>query len=125
MTLIACLSGPERTRANVNVALDDARIPHLPDDHHGMMDWASKIPLKRSEDDPDLAEPHGFATVHAGDSEGLNRVASVIEPHGWVLRVHYPEPAKPEPSPETKIAATLDEMRARIAALEGNVGRAA
>jgi hypothetical protein len=35
-----------------------------------------------------------------------------------VLRVHYPEPPKPEPSPESKIAATLAEMRAEIDALK-------
>jgi hypothetical protein len=102
----------------VDVALEDARVAHLPDDHHGMMDWSTKLPLKRSEDDPELTEPHGFATIHVKDGEHLNAAVAACEPHGWSLRVHYPEPDRPEPSPESKIAATLAEMRAEIDALK-------
>lgn len=123
MSIIAALSGPERTRQNVEIELEDARIPVLPDDHHGMMDWMSKLPLKRSDDDPDLTEPHGFTTVHVKDGEELNHTIGLCEPHEWVLRVHYPEPDKPEPSPEQRIAATLDEMQNRIVELEGRLAR--
>jgi hypothetical protein len=128
LSLIACLSGPERTRANVDVALEDARIPHLPDDHHGMMDWTSKLPPYASEEAEKQAKKHkhhgpqGFVTVHVADADGLNAAVSAVEPHGWALRVHYPEPPKPEPSPERQIAATLADMRAEIDALKAKVG---
>jgi hypothetical protein len=117
--LIACLSGPERTRANVEVALEDARIPQLPDDHHGMMDWNRKLPQLPSGEEP--KEPHGFVTVHVADAEGLNKAVSACEPHSWVLRVHYPEPDRPEPSPEQRIAATLADMQREIAELKARV----
>jgi hypothetical protein len=124
MSLIACLSGPERTRANVDVALEDARIPHLPDDHHGTMDWTSKLPPYASEEAEKIAKkdkrhgPQGFVIVHLADADELNAAVAAVEPHGWALRVHYPEPPKPEPSPEQQIAATLAEMRAEIDALK-------
>lgn len=125
MPIIACLSGPEHTRANVDVALEDARIPHLPEKHHGMMDWTSKLPPFASEEAEKAAKkskrlggPQGFVTVHLADADELNAAVAAVEKHGWVLRVHYPEPPKPEPSPESKIAATLAEMRAEIDALK-------
>lgn len=108
----------------MEVALEDLRVPHLPDDHHGMMDWASKLPLKRSDDDPDLTEPHGFAAIHAANAEQLNAAVAACEPHEWVLRVHYPEPDKPEPSPEMKLAATIADMQREIAALKARVAAA-
>lgn len=128
MPLIACLSGPERTRANVDVALEDARIPQLPDDHHAMMDWGSKLPPFASELAEKIAKKHKrggpqeFVTVHVADADELNAAVAAVEKHGWVLRVHYPEPAAPEPSPESNIAATLAEMRAEIETLKTKVG---
>lgn len=121
MSLIACLSGPERTRQNVDVALEDASIPLLPDDHHGMMDWNSKLPALASGENP--KEPYGFATVHCADADELNRAVSACESHEWVLRVHYSEPDKPKLSPELNLAATLDELQRRITELEGRVTR--
>jgi hypothetical protein len=84
-----------------------------------MMDWNRKLPQLPSGEEP--KEPHGFVTVHVADAEGLNKAVSACEPHDWILRVHYPEPDKPEPSPEMKLAATLDEMRAEIDALKARV----
>jgi hypothetical protein len=125
LSLIACLSGPERTRANVDVALEDQRIPQLPDDHHAQQAWGSKLAPYASEEAEKAAkkskrgtEPQGFIAVHLADADDLNAAVSAAEPHGWVLRVHNPEPPKPEPSPESKIAATLAEMRAEIDALK-------
>ena len=146
MSVIACLSGPERTRPNVDVALEDARIPQLPTDgpcpcgcahqglhgepigHHALMDWRSKLPPFASEEAEKAAKKskrlggeQGFATVHLADADELNKAVAACEPHGWVLRVHYPEPPAPEPSPEMKIAATLADMQREIAALKARL----
>lgn len=145
MSLIACLSGPERARAHVEVALDDIRVPQLPTTgscpcgcphagprgeqigHHALMDWTSKLPPYASDEHEKQAKKHkrggeqGFVTVSVADADELNRAVAAVEKHGWVLRVHYEEPPAPEPSPEQQIAATLDEMRAEIAALKARL----
>lgn len=148
MSLIACLSGPERTRAHVEVALEDIRVPQLPTTgpcpcgcphqglrgeqigHHALMNWVSKLPPYASEEHEKQAKKHkrageqGFITMSVADIDELNAAVVAVAKHGWVLRVHYEEPPAPEPSPEQRLAATLDEMRAEIAALKAKVGSA-
>lgn len=134
--MIACFVGPVSARENARVALEDAHAPILPSTgpcpcgcehsapsgelvgHHAMMNWKSKF--------PDSPDDEAFLTVEVADADMLNHVARVVEPHGWALRVHYPTPDAPQPRPERRIAATLDEMRRvideqarRIEALEG------
>lgn len=109
MIYIVCLSGPERTRAQAEVALEDAGIPHLPSDHYATMNWASKLPALASGNEPE--EPHGFITVAAED---INRPVERVAEAGWVLRVHYHMPPEPAPDP-------MDALLARLAALEAKV----
>ena len=104
------LSGPERTRAQAEVALELARIPILPDDHHAPMPWASKFP---EDDDAWLTVEH----------EDVDVAARVVESAGWRLRVHYPAPEKPKPTQEQIMAATIADMQAEIAALKAAVGK--
>ena len=142
MSLIACLSGPERTRANVDVVLDDIRVPQLPTTgpcpcgcphagltgepvgHHALMDWTSKLPPYASEEHAAQAKKakrhgeQGFVTLSVADAEELNRAVAAVEPCGWVLRVHYDEPDPPKLDP---IAATMAEMRAEIDALKARL----
>lgn len=119
--LTIALSGPADTRAQAEVALEDARIPVYPTSgpcpcgcpavgplgqpagHHAVMDWRTKFP------DEDCA----WLTVEHKD---VNHVVSVVEKaEGWRLRMHYETPAPPAPDPLT---ATLAEMRAEIDALK-------
>lgn len=111
---VVCLSGPERTRAQAEVAIEAAHIPFLPSDHHGMMGWNSKLASHASGQEPE--EPHGFITVVA---ENVNAPVAAVEDAGWVLRVHYPMPAEPKKDPLTKL---LEDMQARISELEAKAG---
>lgn len=113
-TLTACLSGPERTRAQAAVALEDARIPILPSDHYAVMGWHGRLVA-------DSPSGEAFLSVLVRDAEQLNEAARVVESAEWRLRVHYYTPEKPQPSAEQRIAATLDEMRAEIERLKALV----
>lgn len=125
MSLVVCLSGPERTRAQAVVALEDARIPELPKNHHAQMDWPRKLTAYACGDGPPAgvsAEPQGFIAVHVAGAEGLNAAVRVVEPAGWVLRTHHEEPPAPKLDPLVGLAATMAEMQAEIAALKAKVG---
>lgn len=104
--LTIALSGPADTRAQAEVALEDARIPVYPSDHHAPMDWRSKFP-----DDTDE-----WITV---EHDNPGHVASVVEPAGWRLRMHYEVPARPEPSAMDLLIADMATMRAELDALKG------
>lgn len=105
------LSGPASTLTQAGVALENARIPVYPDDHYAPMDWRAKF----------SGEPEGTAwlTVEHAD---VNVPAQAVADAGWVLRVHYPTPEAPKPDPMQALAATVEEMKAEIAALKA--GRA-
>jgi len=53
------------------------------------MDWKTRLTPLASGAEPD--EEHGFVTVRCEGAAQLNAAASVVEPAGWVLRVHYLE----------------------------------
>ena len=108
MSYVVAISGPARTRAKAEVALETARLRVLPDDHHAMMNWRSKFPEDADE----------WITVEADHPD---EVVQAVEPAKWRLRVHYETPPKPERLATVPLA-TLEEMHARIAALEARVG---
>lgn len=108
--LTIALSGPASTRAQAEVALEDARIPIYPTDHWAPMHWPTKFPGETDE----------WITVEHDD---VDHIARTVEPAGWRLRLHYETPPKPEPSPEQKLAATIAEMRAEIDALKARTAR--
>lgn len=98
------LSGPERTRAKAEVALEQARIPILPSDHHALMDWPAKFP-----DEKDV-----WLTVEHSDVDAV--VRAVDGAKGWRLRVHFETPPEPE---QTELQTILHDIGRRLAALEG------
>lgn len=111
--LVAVLSGPEKTRAKVEVALEHAHLSTLPADHHaigrrsyGAEHWDGYLP---ADDD------HGFIAVLVDGADELNRAVAIVEKHGWVLRVHYELPAEPKADP---LRSVLEEYERRIAHLE-------
>lgn len=110
MSYVVAISGPARTRAKAEVALETKRVRVLPEDHHAVMNWRSKFP----------GDPDEWITVEA---EHPDEVVAAIEGSKchWRLRVHYEMPPKPEPVATVPVA-TLEEMHARIAALEARVG---
>lgn len=103
------VSGPAESRAHAEVALEDAGLPLLPKDHHALMDWRSKFP---HDDDAFVTVVGKHPDQAVGALEGLE---------GWRLRVHYPTPEKPEPSPEQQFAATVADMKAEIEALKARL----
>ena len=106
--LTIALSGPADTRAHAEVALEDARVPVYPADHHAPMDWNAKFPGDTDE----------WITV---EHEDPGHVASIVEPAGWRLRVHYETPEAPRPTAAQIQAATIAEMRAELDALKARV----
>lgn len=139
------LSGPENTRANVEVALEDAHLPIFPPDHYAIgrksyqaEGWPhlTPYPMVRmpDKDDPekasdppvfapapgvDASQQHGFVAVLANDVTALNVAVRVVEPFGWTLRVHHDLPPEPQPDP---IVQTFTRMEQRIAELESRLG---
>ena len=127
------LSGPAKTLAKAEVALETARIPVLPvggpcpcgghdgkgchhvnhlggpAGHHALMDWGSKFP----------GDTDAWLTVEHDDID--EAVAAVAKAKGWRLRVHYPTPDAPKQTGEQVLTATLAEMRAEIAELKAKV----
>lgn len=113
MPLTCCLSGPERTRAQAELALETARIPIVPDGHYSLMGWETKLQLD---------DKHALLNIQVRDAEQLNQAVTVVEKAKWVLRVHHDTLPEPEPTAEQTLAATVEEMRAEIAALKAKVG---
>lgn len=108
MSYTIAISGPARTRAKAEVALETKRIRVLPDNHHAVMNWRSKFP-----DDTDE-----WITVEADHPD---EVVTAVESANWRLRVHYLTPEPPAPSQTDVLTATLAEMQAEIAALKAKV----
>ncbi len=114
------LSGPARTLADAEVALDLANVPVLPADHHAHMGLANTLPPLASGKKP--RAKHAFLTVQHAD---INVPTDLVEPHGWVLRAYYPTPeplttmSDPDENRTVKdLAATVAEMQREIAALK-------
>lgn len=114
--VVAVLSGPERTRAKAEVALEDAHIPLLPADHHAHMSTDRTLSPLASGEEP--SEEHSFLTVA---TRNVDAAVRAVEPAEWVLRVHRELGDPPQPSPEQILTATIDEMRAEIEALKARV----
>jgi hypothetical protein len=102
------ISGPARSRAKAEVALETARIPVLPDDHHAVMDWRSKFPEDADE----------WITVEHKD---VDAVVRAVEDAGWRLRVHYHTPDAPPPSAGDQLGEKLAELESRLHKLEYGV----
>lgn len=117
--LVAWFSGPERTRANTEVALEDAKLPIFPPDHYavGRKSYSAEdckhLTTLPSGKEP--SEEHGFVAILAQNIGDVNRAAGAAEPHGWVLRMHYDLPPEPKPDP---IIQAFNRMEQRIAELE-------
>ena len=117
MPLVVTLSGPENTRAKTEVALEDAGLTIFPPDHYAVGrtsydsdDWGHLPPLP-SGDTP--KQKHGFIAVLARDAEDLNRAVRVVEPHKWVLRLHY-HLLEPVPDPVSSVMQRLAVLEARV-----------
>lgn len=108
MSYVVAISGPARTRAKAEVALETKRLRVLPDEHHAVMNWRAKFPSDTDE----------WITVEADHPD---EVVAAVEGAKWRLRVHYEMPPKPKPVATVPVA-TLEDMHARIAALEARVG---
>ena len=95
------LSGPVDTREHARVALEDARIPEYPADHHNAH-WGAKVPVE---------DGHGVLTVEHAD---VDTVASAVSKAGWVLRTHHHAHPKPEPDPVADLLASYERRLARL-----------
>lgn len=119
---ICALSGPEKSRAKAEIALEDAGLPLLPDGHHALMDWRSKFP-----DDKDA-----WLTVIAEHPDEAMRAVEKVK--GWRLRMHYETPERLvcgvtgcdgtqkanglcETHAAVNVYAELDRLRAEVARL--------
>lgn len=112
-SITAVFSGPKRTRKIAELVLQESGYEPLHAKHenaHALMDWARKFPAEKKTTE--------WITV---TTENVNVPHALVAEHGWVLRMHYPTPDRPEPTPEQKLTATIAEMQARIAQLEGRV----
>ena len=109
------LSGPESKRAAVEVALEDAGIFPLPEDHHALMDWGTKLPF-----DAKKEKAHGWLTCQADDIDAPTASAAK---HKWRLRIHYQTPPPPEPTTEQLLLAELQSLRAEVELLKTKAGQ--
>lgn len=115
--VVVVLSGPESARAKAEIALEKARLTVIPPNEWPIQRQSYKaehwphLTQLPSGQDPD--EEHGFVAVLAETEQAFHAAYGVVEKAGWVLRVHYELPSKPEPDP---ITATLQEMRSLIVA---------
>lgn len=122
--LVAWFSGPERTRAAMEVALEDAKLPIFPPDHYAVgrksysaEDCKHLAPLLSG---TEPSEAHEFVAILADGIGDVNRASGVVEPHGWVLRMHHDLPPEPKPDP---IIQTFNRMEQRIAELEHRIAQ--
>jgi hypothetical protein len=136
--IVVILSGPEKTRAKAELALERARLTIIPSTEwpinrrsYRAEDWQhlTPWPMVRLPDKDeyvpahvDTKIEHGFVAVLAETEELFHAAYTVVEKTKWVLRQHHELPAKPKPGPAEDLAATIEQMYARIEALEA--GRA-
>lgn len=105
MSWTITISGPRDDLARVELALEDAGVPILPEDHHEHS-WGAKVPVEDGE------------MVLTVDHPSVADVARLAESVGWRLRTHHPALGAPQPDP---LAATLADMRREIAELKARV----
>ena len=106
------LSGPKSSDQQARTALAGAGYNVDSRDHdHGLTELADGT----SSDGQAVA----FVTVTADHPDGP---AAVVQPLGWVLRMHHPTPEPELVSDASGLLARLDEMQREINALKGQVG---
>jgi hypothetical protein len=90
-TTTAVLSGPNTTRGTLAAAVEG-------DVATGAHNWGLDAP-----------KGHAWLTVRVTDLDGL---AGLAEGMGWVLRLHFPTPAVPDPTPDplADIMRRLDRL---------------
>lgn len=120
--VVVTLSGPEKTRAKAELALEKARLTIIPP-----TEWPIQRQSYQAEHWPQLTqlpsgqppdEEHGFIAVLAETEAAFHAAYTCVEKAKWVLRVHYELPEKPKPDPTVALMATIAEMQAEIAALK-------
>lgn len=124
MSLVIWLSGPESSRAKTELALEDAGLHIFPPDHYAIgrksfsAEHCQHLPMVASGPEPD--EDHGFVAVLGPDETSSHSMAQrVVEPYGWVLRIHHELPPEPEPNP---VLEAVRKMQQRIDELEARLG---
>ena len=143
--VVCVLSGPEKTRAKAELALEKARLTIIPPTEwpisrrsYQAEDWPSispyplvRLPEKKGKPERNEYAPAPFVNTDdqwghvavLAETEALFHASyACVEKAGWVLRQHYELPPMPEPDPMVKLAATIQEMKAEIAALKAGRG---
>jgi hypothetical protein len=120
--IVVCLSGPEKTRAKAELALEKANLTIIPS-----KEWPISRESYRAEHWPHLTQlpsgqppddDHGFLAVLAETEAAFHAAYGVVAKAKWVLRQHYECPPAPKRNP---LEVTLEEMAAKIAALEARI----
>lgn len=120
--IVVTLSGPEKTRAKAELALEKARLTIIPS-----KEWPVQRESYQAKHWPHLTahpsghepnEEHGFVAVLAETEAAFHAAYGVVAKAKWVLRVHRELGEKPKPSPADGLAATIAQMQAEIAALK-------
>ena len=122
LPIVAILSGPEKTRAKAELALEKARLTIIPPKEwpicrrsYKAEHWPHLTALPSGQE-PD--DEHGFLAVLAETEAAFHAAYGCVEKHKWVLRIHYEMPPMPKPDPTVALMATVQEMQAEIAALK-------
>ena len=126
--VVVVLSGPEKTRAKAELALEKARLTIIPPkewpiqrESYAAEHWPhiSPYPMVRLPDKDEYVpapfvntdDEWGHIAVLA-ETEALFHVAyQCVEKHKWVLRQHYELPEKPKPHPMVEL---FDNLTARL-----------
>ena len=141
LPIVAILSGPEKTRAKAELALEKARLTIIPSkewpilrESYAAEHWPHltpypmvRLPEKKGKPERNEYAPApfvntddewGHVAVLAETEQLFHAAYACVEKAGWVLRQHYELPPMPPPDPMTKLMATMQEMQAEIAALK-------
>jgi hypothetical protein len=117
---VVILSGPEKTRAKAELALEKAHLTIIPPkewpicrESYQAKHWPhlTQLPSGQPPDDD-----HGFLGVLAETEAAFHASYGVVAKAKWVLRVHRELGEKPKPVLD--FAATLQQLQDRIDALE-------
>lgn len=120
--VVVILSGPEKTRAKAELALEKAHLTIIPP-----TEWPINRRSYKAEHWPHLTQlpsgqppddDHGFVGVLAETEAAFHAAYGCVDKAKWVLRIHYELPEKPKPDPSLALAATIQQMQARIEVLE-------
>lgn len=120
--IVVVLSGPEKTRAKAELALEKANLTIIPPTEwpvsrksYAAKDWPH-LTARPSGQPPD--EEHGFLAVLVETEQAFHAAYGVVAKAKWVLRLHYELPAKPKADPIDALTATIQKMQAEIAELK-------